>query len=128
LHWFGNRAAGAPEAEKAKDEYRCKFIADRLVVSNGDSSSSDSDNESDDEDKVTFVPLEKFATVLLQHAYEVRSDCPSLSLLPPFTTLGDESNPVLAYALVQVTEYSRKWMEEHPTARMPDARHASSTH
>jgi len=77
--------ASTDEAEKAKDEYRCKFIADRLLEK------SDESDDEEDEKKAKFVPLEQFSTVLLEHAYEV-------------------------------TEYSRKWMEEHPTARMPDAR------
>lgn len=103
--------AKTEDAERAKDEYRCKFISDRLIASESDSENendgSDGEDESDSDDsdkkkkkkskkennksKVQFVPLEQFATVLLEHAYEV-------------------------------TEYSRKWMEEHPTARMPDAR------
>jgi hypothetical protein len=133
--------AKTDEAEKAKDEYRCKFIADRLIASESDSenesdgsSSSDGEDESDSDDsdkkkkkskkennksKVQFVPLEQFATVLLAHAYEVASPSPLSLQLAAFVVL-------TFLAPAQVTEYSRKWMEEHPTARMPDARYDPS--
>ena len=139
-------AAKTEDAERAKDEYRCKFISDRLIASesdsenesdDGSSSSSDGEDESDSDDsdkkkkekkkkkskkennksKVQFVPLEQFATVLLEHAYEV-------GLPPLFSTASWlRSFSPFSPPPPQVTEYSRKWMEEHPTARMPDARY-----
>jgi len=80
-------SAPVHQAEKVKDEYRCKFIQKMIVMRD------DKDTEWADElpGPVTFVPLEEFADSLLGHVFEV-------------------------------TDYSRKWMEEHPTARMPDAR------
>ncbi len=68
--------ADPEEAEKAKDSYRCNFIANRLKPDGGDKE---------------FTALAEFVDALLTHTRDV-------------------------------TEYSRKWMEEHPTARMPDAR------
>jgi len=107
--------AGAEEAERAKDQYRNRMIAQKLkelANDNDDDRASKgkkkgkqkkSENESDgDSDgggrrekrvRLDKVPLDELTHGLLKHSK-------------------------------QVTKYSRKWMEEHPNARMPDARSA----
>lgn len=99
------------DAERVKDDFRCKFISDRLLEEKAALDDAGDDDNKGKTKQAKFVPLEKFATVLLDHTYTVwRIFLPMFALL--YLTLSN----------LQTTEYSRKWMEEHPTARMPDAR------
>jgi len=95
--------ADAQEAERAKDAYRTKFIADKLKeifeaeddeggeVKEGGEKKGKKKRRKEAKVGLNDVSLEELAGVLLEHT-------------------------------MRVTKYSRKWMQEHPTARMPDAR------
>jgi hypothetical protein len=102
--------ADVEDAEKAKDAYRTRVLAEMLRKSSQEETDESASESEDDagaaskkkkkKDKagpsgglpgVGDANLAQFVKIMLEHTKKV-------------------------------TEYSRQWMEEHPTARMPDAR------
>jgi len=81
------------EAEMVKDDFRCKFLTDRFLEEVGQSNGGDKGKGKGSQ------PTKEVKTVSL-----------------------DKFGNIMLDHCMKVTEYSRQWMEEHPTARMPDAR------
>lgn len=94
--------ADAHAAERAKDNYRTQLISRQLKeVSTGDGA------DDSDEDKKGKKKKKKGDG-------EGKIDFDKVNLQ-------DLAHNLLHHSKT-VTKYSRKWMQEHPTARMPDAR------
>lgn len=131
--------ASAEEAERAKDAYRCTLIANKIrEVAGGhgngrnkggkDKEKEDSAGSGgEDKGKKTAAKKSKGKTKAKDGRQEVEEQGES------FRSGGGAAGAVASIGLdalgdglldysKQVTKYSRKWMEEHPTARMPDAR------
>jgi hypothetical protein len=113
--------ADVEEAEKAKDAYRTKLLAEKVKMAidgevsededekNGDNmilqkNNNNNDNNDDGDKKGKDKASEE----------EQGSKNDDLDLAAFIRTLVKHTK--------RVTQYSRTWMEEHPTARMPDAR------
>jgi len=95
--------ADANAAERAKDNYRTQLIARKIrELASGDGAASDSDEE------------DKKGKKKKKKGEGSKVDLNSIDLQALSHNLLHHSKAV--------TKYSRKWMQEHPTARMPDAR------
>jgi len=92
--------ADAHAAEKAKDNYRTQLLGKKLMeLANTNDADSDDDKKGKKKKK---------------KGDDSKPDLAKLDL--------QQFANVLLHHAKTVTKYSRKWMQEHPTARMPDAR------
>lgn len=92
--------ADAHAAERAKDNYRTQLISRKIKeVASGEGGDSDEDKKGKKKKKKGDDSKADFDKINLQ----------------------DLAHNLLHHSKT-VTKYSRKWMQEHPTARMPDAR------
>lgn len=94
--------ADAHAAEKAKDNYRTMLIGKKLQEASGGGDDGDADGDKKGKKKKK------------KKGEDDQVDLGKVDL--------QEFAHVLLHHAKTVTKYSRKWMQEHPTARMPDAR------